>query len=867
MAYLPPSGADTRTLPPGWISELDPRTGVPYFVNTAAANPQAVWDDPRTGYYGDAAAGSYAQPASQASYAPSSSPYPPVGGAQQLQQQQGQGEAQAYYNTPGNIAGVQQGQGDDKGLLSSVIGNTSGAGYNQQQQQQSPSPSSGFGRSSLLAGAGGLGAGAIAYKLFDALKSLAPRPLLEGGRHNSSDDSVATLSSTTTTESDSSLSTLYSEPDAAELLNEPPRRSSDDWRIGAAVADALQSRMEGLGLRQHRPESRSPPLLRPSPPPRHARSALPGSAYAGLGTTSLATATPFSTCPAMSPSLSVFPQPSTSATVPDSAYTGMLRTGSASSGSPPRAHRISSPHTDAHPPRPMSADTFSTSSTRSSTGRPWVFDSDASSVCSATSCASNARAPAVSGSGEKRVMLTEDGREEVVEEGGDVYKPQGDYFLDDRPEPPGTMLEIDRSEPSQVIVRVRLPGFSLENITVAMRRGHKVHIVADSYGEAGGHYEKLVMLGSDISSAAPRAEFDGTLLRIIIQRRPSRPSIAVSVAPPAPVGVPYVFGGPASPASSVASSFSPDLSGARDHTRRPSVASSLASVWSTDSAAPALSPSLGAYAFRVPAPDGGDVDDPLPPPCTARAGPPPDQKRARCLIGPEGARAAAKAAREEAAKRAKEEIKNLPKEARGGRKLPFRRQKEDAPSASPMAESAPGGDAVGRSGSGDSNSSSSAISSSAPSGSCSPVTSDSSVCDGAAPAAAAVNRCGTVKAALATSPRRVPALSHHSSGGSTVTDGGGDETTSRALESAASQLSEHLARHPDAAAPASPSPTRPKFRASNLTLRPFDRAQSFVEAAAAAAAVDCASSPSASSDGGGTTPRREDRAMRFTPFS
>ncbi|TNY18967.1 hypothetical protein DMC30DRAFT_338715, partial [Rhodotorula diobovata] len=91
--------------------------------------------------------------------------------------------------------------------------------------------------------------------------------------------------------------------------------------------------------------------------------------------------------------------------------------------------------------------------------------------------------------------------------------------LDDRPEPPNTSLDIDRSDPSQVIVRVCLPGFSLENITVAMRRGHKVHIVADSYGETGGHYEKLVTLGSDVSSAAPRAEFDGTLLRIFIHRR------------------------------------------------------------------------------------------------------------------------------------------------------------------------------------------------------------------------------------------------------------------------------------------------------------------------------------------------------------
>ena len=47
-------------------------------------------------------------------------------------------------------------------------------------------------------------------------------------------------------------------------------------------------------------------------------------------------------------------------------------------------------------------------------------------------------------------------------------------------------MSINRDSPTQVVLKVVLPGFSLENITVAMRRGHKVHIVADSYGENGG---------------------------------------------------------------------------------------------------------------------------------------------------------------------------------------------------------------------------------------------------------------------------------------------------------------------------------------------------------------------------------------------
>lgn len=58
--------------------------------------------------------------------------------------------------------------------------------------------------------------------------------------------------------------------------------------------------------------------------------------------------------------------------------------------------------------------------------------------------------------------------------------------LDHRPAPPGVELTINRDDPTEVIVNVLLPGFTLDNITVAMRRGHKVHVVADSYGPNGG---------------------------------------------------------------------------------------------------------------------------------------------------------------------------------------------------------------------------------------------------------------------------------------------------------------------------------------------------------------------------------------------
>lgn len=172
--------------------------------------------------------------------------------------------------------------------------------------------------------------------------------------------------------------------------------------------------------------------------------------------------------------------------------------------------------------------------------------------------------------------------------------------LDPRPEPLGAKLAIERDDPSQIVIRVTLPGFSLDDITVAMRRGHKVHIVADKYGEEGGHFEKLISLGSDISSAAPRAEFNGTTLSVFIARK--------------------VAGRPeASPA--LGSDSSPFFS----------------SESSTEEGeAPVVTCSFGPSPLVSPS------------------------KKKR-ITGPEGAKAAAKAAKEEMVRRAKEQAKMLPK--------------------------------------------------------------------------------------------------------------------------------------------------------------------------------------------------------------
>lgn len=185
-------------------------------------------------------------------------------------------------------------------------------------------------------------------------------------------------------------------------------------------------------------------------------------------------------------------------------------------------------------------------------------------------------------------------------------------------------MSINRDSPTQVVLKVVLPGFSLENITVAMRRGHKVHIVADSYGENGGHFEKLVSLGSDVISAAPRAEFNGTELSVFVQRRKSSTSVPpVSLSVVTSTSPPLLSGSPSS-----STSLSPNLSS--DET--------------TDS--PIFTRSTENSLLH---------------------------RSAKMMTGPEGAKAAAKLAREEATSRAKEAAKSLPTAIR---KVPFAEEKK-----------------------------------------------------------------------------------------------------------------------------------------------------------------------------------------------
>ncbi|GAA5957804.1 hypothetical protein JCM3765_003771 [Sporobolomyces pararoseus] len=547
--------------------------------------------------------------------------------------------------------------------------------------------------------------------------------------------------------------------------------------------------------------------------------------------------------------------------------------------------------------RPGSAGTTSTTGTSTSC-RPWVFDSDASSVCSANSAGwssgggsvnpqsgSMTKSGSLSGAIRERRM-TEDGEEFELDEGGEVFKPESDVeFLDHRPEPPGAKLSINRDDPHQVVLKVTLPGFSLDNITVAMRRGHKVHIVADSYGETGGHFEKLIHLGSDVSSTAPRAEFNGTDLNVYIQRRPSRPSSSASTAGGSTAALPPFGALPRAIPGSPSSTFSsPDL----DSRRPSSIASSFASAWTLSengsshhgqrdsiSAPYPLSPSLEYPSIEAAHSDERRRSIDLQPhtvvaPPLSRIEAESRKSKSKCLTGPEGAKAAAKAAREEAAMRAKEEAKKLPSSARGGRRLPFRRQKEDGTFSGSSGSAGEGSAGEGSaSGSNDHR--------------LIKPTRDDFVKKDSFPHAlppveerqGGIERNGTIKANSRSNSPLPPSTSTDSSAPSSDLSSSASSATSSSFSSGASSPSHSPPRIeprplPLFTNPSNPQNThpRPKMREGNLTLRGPDGSSFVVQAQ-----HQWANRPSANSsgnesevegEGDSLTPRWEQTGMRFS---
>jgi len=91
-------------------------------------------------------------------------------------------------------------------------------------------------------------------------------------------------------------------------------------------------------------------------------------------------------------------------------------------------------------------------------------------------------------------------------------------FLSHAPPPPDSWIEVETTH-SEYKLHVRLPGFSREGITLSTKRRRILHVVADSWENGGGHFERRISFGYDADLVQVRAEFDGVMLRITIPRR------------------------------------------------------------------------------------------------------------------------------------------------------------------------------------------------------------------------------------------------------------------------------------------------------------------------------------------------------------
>ncbi|KAJ7680698.1 hypothetical protein DFH06DRAFT_973825 [Mycena polygramma] len=91
-------------------------------------------------------------------------------------------------------------------------------------------------------------------------------------------------------------------------------------------------------------------------------------------------------------------------------------------------------------------------------------------------------------------------------------------FLSHAPPPVDSWIEVETTQGEYRLI-VRLPGFKRDGITLATKKRRILHVVADSWEEGGGHFERRISFGYDADLAQVRAEFDGELLRVIIPRR------------------------------------------------------------------------------------------------------------------------------------------------------------------------------------------------------------------------------------------------------------------------------------------------------------------------------------------------------------
>ncbi|KAJ6625775.1 hypothetical protein B0H10DRAFT_589928 [Mycena sp. CBHHK59/15] len=108
-------------------------------------------------------------------------------------------------------------------------------------------------------------------------------------------------------------------------------------------------------------------------------------------------------------------------------------------------------------------------------------------------------------------------------------------FLSHAPPPVDSWIEVETTQAEYRLI-VRLPGFKRDGITLATKKRRILHVVADSWEEGGGHFERRISFGYDADLAQVRAEFDGELLRVIIPRRIPASLSAGGWGAPGPLG-------------------------------------------------------------------------------------------------------------------------------------------------------------------------------------------------------------------------------------------------------------------------------------------------------------------------------------------
>lgn len=91
-------------------------------------------------------------------------------------------------------------------------------------------------------------------------------------------------------------------------------------------------------------------------------------------------------------------------------------------------------------------------------------------------------------------------------------------FLSHAPPPADSWIEVETT-PSEYRLNVKLPGFQRDGITLATKKRRILHVVADSWGSGGGHFERRISFGYDADLVHVRAEFDGDMLRVVVPRR------------------------------------------------------------------------------------------------------------------------------------------------------------------------------------------------------------------------------------------------------------------------------------------------------------------------------------------------------------